>query len=369
MPFDLKRSWETFFSKSRSAENRVAVSVVTALIGFGLTYWIYRAIGFYFTSMVIVTVILIALYGGGALGILFAVILSLAADYSFIPPVGTVLSSRAGWEHFAIIVSIALVVNFAGSSLRESYRQTILAKHAAEDARRGAQETSALMERMLALVSHDIRNPLATVKTASQLLFETSGSVNREQELRAMIARNLAQVDSMIQSLLDVARVRSGKVLRLELRACDLAAEVRTMVEEVSLGAGRRVELIAAEPVPGEWGVTEIRRAVQNLVSNAVKYGTPNTPIVIRLEREGEHALLSVHNEGPEIAAPDRELIFQPFQRTRATENGGVQGWGLGLALVQAIAEAHGGRVAIDSAAGMGATFTLDLPNRPPTAS
>ncbi len=115
--------------------------------------------------------------------------------------------------------------------------------------------------------------------------------------------------------------------------------------------------------------MTEIQRTLQNLVSNAVKYGTPNTPIVIRLEREGGHALLSVHNEGPEIAARDRELIFQPFQRTRATEHGGVQGWGLGLALVQAIAEAHGGRVALESTEGMGATFTLDLPNRPPAAS
>jgi signal transduction histidine kinase len=364
MPLDLKGTWERFFSTKRSTENRLMFAVLIAVIGFAATFAVHQSTSFYFSSIIMVTVILITLYSGGRLGFPLAVMLSLAADYYFIPPVGAVLNSRAGWEHFAVVVSLALVVSFAGDSLRDAYRQTILAKEEAEHAKHEAEEASALMERVLALVSHDIRNPLGTVKMASKLLEGAPAPAEKERELRAMIARNLAQVDGMIQTLLDVARIRSGKAMPLEFQPCDLAGEVRRMVEDKSLVEAPRIELDIDESIVGTFGVAGIHRALQNLVSNAIKYGAEGKPIVIALHRRGAHALLSVHNDGPAIAAEERRSIFDPFVRTRKTEESGVKGWGLGLFLVRAVAEAHEGNVAVDSAEGSGTTFTLDLPIR-----
>ncbi len=176
--------------------------------------------------------------------------------------------------------------------------------------------------------------------------------------------RNLAQADGIIQSLLDVASIRAGRPIPLEFRACDLAVEVRRIVAEQIAVGGKRVELVAEDGLWGEWAIGGIVRALQNLISNAVKYGSRTTPIVVRLLREGGRALLSVHNEGDPIAPDDQRAIFRPFQRTARSERSDTKGWGLGLAIVQAIAEAHGGKVVVESSTSAGTTFTLDLPIR-----
>jgi len=108
--------------------------------------------GFYFTSIVIVAVILVALLCGARLAVAHAIAISLAADYFFIPPIGTVLTSTVSLEHFAIIVTFAIAAALAASSMRAAFRETIASRQHAE--------------RMLAIVSHDVRNPLATVRLA-----------------------------------------------------------------------------------------------------------------------------------------------------------------------------------------------------------
>jgi signal transduction histidine kinase len=339
---------------------RIAVSTLVATIGFTATFALHQATAFYFTSIVVVTIILVALYGGSALAFVFAVMLSLAADYFFIPPTGAVLNSSAGWQHFMIMMSIAFAAALVSASFRIAFRQTIAAKREAESAKRRAEASSSSMERMLALVSHDVRNPLSTVKMAATLLFDGSVAGPQAGELRAMITRNLEQVDSMIQSLLDVERIRAGKSIPLDFRTCDLAGEVQRFSQPMS----DRVRVVASEPILGLWGVSGIQRAIQNLVSNALKYGAPGTPIEVVLRRRGAFAIVSVHNEGRTISERDREQLFHPFERTDAGEKSGVKGWGLGLALVRAIAEAHGGAATVESSADAGTTFALEMPIR-----
>jgi signal transduction histidine kinase len=112
------------------------------------------------------------------------------------------------------------------------------------------------------------------------------------------------------------------------------------------------------------WGVLGIRRALQNLVANAVKYGGPDSPIIISLKRLNEWAVLAVHNDGSAIATADQQGLFEAFQRTIESETGKKKGWGLGLTLVKGVADAHGGTVKVESAKDIGTTFTLDLPIR-----
>jgi signal transduction histidine kinase len=338
----VRNRWERFIGVERPFAVRLVATLSIAICGFGLTFVAYRATGFYFTSLVVVTVIFVALIAGTRLALAHAVAISLAADYFFIPPLGMVLTSAASWEHFAIIVAITTAVAMAASSMRTAFRETIASRQHAE--------------RMLAVVSHDVRNPLGTVRLAVQL--SETASEARQKELRATMLRNLDHADTMIQSLLDVASIRAGKTLPLAFRPCDLAVEVRAMVAENQIKA--RIEVDAKESIPGTWSVLGIRRALDNLIANAVKYGAPDAPIEVRLERRGEHARLSVHNDGAPIPKASREKIFEAFERADAPDD--VAGWGLGLPLVRAIAEAHGGTISLESAAREGTTFTLDLP-------
>ena len=245
--------------------------------------------------------------------------------------------------------------------LRAAFRETAHARREAEHARQEAERAKQLMENVLALVSHDLRNPLGVVKMGTQLILESPES-NEHQPILSMMLRNLEQVDSMIGTLLDVTRMNAGKTIPLNMETCNLAVELGRIIEVQALAQRTRISFVAAEPVWGTWGLSGICRMLQNLLSNAIKYGTPDTPIDVKLERRNGRAILSVHNYGKAIPVEDQKNLFQAFQRTPGTENGNVRGWGLGLALVSGIAEAHGGFVKVESSKDAGTTFFVDLP-------
>jgi len=263
----------------------------------------------------------------------------------------------AGYEHFFIITGLAIFVALVGSALRTAFRRTVLAKQEAERA-------SILMERMLAIVCHDIRNPLSGIQMGCEFILRHPELTAKRQSTLAMMLRSVKRADSMIGSLLDVARIRAGNSISLDLRTCDLGAEVGLVLEEMSLIGCSHIDFAARVSIWGEWGISGIRRALENLVINASKYGATNMPITVKLEREKSQAILSVHNYGQAISVEDQEKLFHAFQRVGRAENGATKGWGLGLALVKGIAEAHGGKVAVESDKITGTTFTLRLPIR-----
>ncbi|HEY1957937.1 MAG TPA: HAMP domain-containing sensor histidine kinase [Polyangiaceae bacterium] len=356
----MERIWEYIFVTNRSFTQRALVGAGCTLGGFGIAYELHRTMGVYFTFVIIITAIVVGVYAGGILGVLFALVLALASDYFFVPPIGTVLSSHAGREHVSIVVATAIAMAFASSSVRNAFRETIKAEQAAERAKREAEETTALMEQILAFVSHDVRNPLATAKMALRVLFQPSN--DRQREAEAMLLRNIEQADSMIQSLLDVAAIRAGRSLPLEFRDCDLGEELRGMV--TSLASRDRIELVAEPGLRGEWSTSGILRALQNLLANAMKYGQRGSQVRVGLHRHEERVLLSVHNDGPAIAEADQREIFEPFRRTKQSIQSGSTGWGLGLTIVRAVAEAHDGTVSVESAPATGTTFTISMPSQ-----
>jgi signal transduction histidine kinase len=160
-----------------------------------------------------------------------------------------------------------------------------------------------------------------------------------------------------------VHRVRAGQKLPLRLAPCDLVDVASEVVEELSTSHAGRLILEGDQSLRGVFCATEVRRSLWNLASNAVKYGDADRPVTVRLHKSAEVAELQVHNWGPPIAVDDLPLIFEPYQRARLGEARSV-GWGLGLALVKACAEAHGGNVAVQSSEDRGTTFTLLLPLR-----
>ena len=367
-----KWDWAAFFAEERSMATRFFFSLLIAVVGIFFTYILFHETHFYFASVTIITVILIALFSGRFIGILFSVLVALTANYFFVLPTGVVLGSRERVEHLIIRMLTAIFVTLLSSSIRASYRLTIQAKqeveHAkleTEGAKQQAEQASASMEQALALISHDVRNPLAVIEMSVQMILRTPDQSDKHQPLLIRILNNLNRADSMIQSLLDVASIRAGKALSLELTDCDLNTQITQMVEDLSLMvSSNQLKYNSDGPVWGKWGISGIRRALENLVTNAVKYGETNTPIIITVSKSLNQVYLSVCNQGAPISPDDQRKLFDSFSRTRGAETSAIRGWGLGLALVKGIAESHGGTVKVESGTTNGTIFTLILPIR-----
>jgi signal transduction histidine kinase len=186
--------------------------------------------------------------------------------------------------------------------------------------------------------------------------------LDERRELATNIDRNIDRTDRMIHDLLDANRIRAGQRSPLLIHAWDLGVLAREVYEELVLTFGDRFGLQADHGVLGLWSADELRRALWNLAVNAVKYGAADKPITVTVNRTPEGAEVSVHNWGPPIPVGDRAHLFRPFSRTLAAEGGGHKGWGLGLTLVHGCADAHGGRVTVESTQEAGTTFTISLP-------
>lgn len=224
------------------------------------------------------------------------------------------------------------------------------------------QDERALREQFVSVLAHDLRGPLSAAKVGSQLLARDPGLLGQRRELAGRIDRSIDRADRMIRDLLDANLIRAGQRLPLHLEACDLTAVLREVCEELTAGYGERFRVDAEAGVGGFWSAEELRRAVWNLAANAVKYGAPESPITVAARRAGGEARVSVHNEGLPLSKEDLHGLFRPFARAPAAVAGGQRGWGLGLTLVKACAEAHGGHVEVDSSRDAGTTFTLVLP-------
>lgn len=233
--------------------------------------------------------------------------------------------------------------------------------HAELRVRIGELETErGLRERLVAILAHDLRGPLMSAKMSAQLLTRLGDRAGQRPDVMTRIERNLDRVDQMIRDLLDVSRIQAGQRLPLNLDWCDLREIAEEVAEELRAVHGPRFAIVAEDDVRGVWSRDELRRAIWNLSVNAVKYGRTDTPVTIRVAREGNGVRLSVHNFGDPIPAEAREGIFDLFSRRKAAPPG--ESWGLGLAFVRACTEAHGGTIEVESAPGIGTTFTMRLP-------
>jgi signal transduction histidine kinase len=179
----------------------------------------------------------------------------------------------------------------------------------------------------------------------------------------ARIIQDLELTDRMVRDLLDVHQIRAGHRLTLRLGKTDLVAVARDVVQELTISHGDRFSVEANEHEWGFWSARDIRRAIWNLASNAIKYGGKATLVDIRMVSSVGQMELAVHNQGPVIPREDRANLFEPFSRgANALQGAPQRGWGLGLALVKGCAEAHGGTVELESEPEKGTTFTLRFP-------
>ena len=223
-------------------------------------------------------------------------------------------------------------------------------------------ETSALRRSdeiktaLLRSVSHDLRSPLTAIVAAGDALASPSLESDDRLELADTIAHEGRRLARLVDQLLDLSRLQAGAA---DPRAdwCSLDEVIRAAVEDT--GAGERVKLAIAPDLPlirADAG--QLRRAIANLVENALRYGD-HEPVSVRARVSGGRILMRVVDQGPGIPLAEQERIFAPFYRAPGAEG---QGSGLGLAIVRGLVEANGGRVRVESLPGQGTSFVVELP-------
>ena len=224
-------------------------------------------------------------------------------------------------------------------------------------------------DQVVSMVAHDLRNPLAVMRTSLPLLrraLSTSpeGDVRKRGDASlSRLDRQVTKMEKLLDELLDVAQLQTGRPLALERRACDLVVLVRELLLEHSTASGTpKIELRTATPsLVGGWDAPRLERAIGNLLSNAVKYSPKGSEIVVELEHDGDHGLVRVSDRGVGIPEADRERIFEWFARGENAERT-ARGIGVGLAGARRIVQQHGGSLTVESELGVGSTFTVRLP-------
>jgi two-component system, OmpR family, sensor histidine kinase KdpD len=209
---------------------------------------------------------------------------------------------------------------------------------------------------VLRSVSHDLRSPLTAIVAAGEALSSPTLESGDRVELADTIAHESRRLTRLIDQLLDLSRLQAGTADPRE-DWCSLEEVVRAAVEDT--GAPDRVKLSIAADLPlVRADAGQLRRAIANLIENALRYGDP-APVSVRARVSGGRILLRVVDQGPGIPLAEQERIFAPFYRGPGAAG---QGSGLGLAIVRGLVEANGGRVHVESLPGQGTSFVVELP-------
>jgi PAS domain S-box-containing protein len=246
----------------------------------------------------------------------------------------------------------------------EKERTLLLA--AAQSARAEADSANGIKDEFLATLSHELRTPLTSILGWSQLL--TDGKLDKQQTAGAIetIARNARAQGRLIDELLDISRIITGK-LCLDPRAVRLTPLIQAVVDDVRPGAdARSINLQAAfnsdiGPILGD--PDRLQQIVWNLLTNAIKFTPKGGDVQVRLERNDSHALIAVNDSGQGIAPELLPHIFERFRQADSSNTRSNGGLGLGLSIVRQLVELHGGTVTAESSGeNAGTTFRVMLP-------
>jgi signal transduction histidine kinase len=220
-------------------------------------------------------------------------------------------------------------------------------------------------EEMLSWVSHEIKSPLAAAMTAAQLAMrDLQASTTEPQSLQrrlVIILRQLARMDELANSILDAAQLQSGN-LKLHLEDIELGKWLGDIVGFwKDLNPEYEFTLLDGDNIVLSADCERLRQIVENLISNAIKYGKSAKRVIVEAEAAEDWVRIHVKDEGPGIPREQLANIFNRFQRVPGH---GGRGHGLGLYIAAALARLHGGVLTVESEVGQGSIFTLTLPRK-----
>jgi signal transduction histidine kinase len=228
-----------------------------------------------------------------------------------------------------------------------------------------AEERARLQDLYLGIIGHDLRNPLAAIFNAAQLIELVELPDDERRTVAARVLNSARRMGELIEQLLDITRSRLGGGIPIRPEPGQLADICGHVVEEIRMAhAGRDVRFATRDPGDGRWDAPRIAQAVSNLLGNALQHGDPEAPVTLTLSAEGDGMAVEIHNEGSPIPEARLASLFDPFYRNAPERRASSAGLGLGLFIAQQIVRAHGGDITARSDT-KGTTFRIWLPRQP----
>jgi signal transduction histidine kinase len=298
-------------------------------------------------------VVLISLYGGLTAGIIASIVAAFLHSYSFQEPRNTIgISSIGDAIQIVSFLVVSVSLSFIGASMKR--------------ARNKAEESSIAREDVLAVVSHDLRNPLTAIKMSVELGLKTVNNPEAAKRALESISRAADRMNGLITDLLEQEKIRAGKLTvspsRQELRSLmsevtevgSLLAIKKSIEFSASIGAGsKETTLFCDRP--------RILQVFSNLIGNAVKFTNEKGKVTIQAIPSEEKIEFIVQDTGPGIKSDDLSKVFDRYWQAQHTAK---QGTGLGLAISKGIVEAHHGKIWAESEPGQGSAFHFTIPNQ-----
>lgn len=218
-------------------------------------------------------------------------------------------------------------------------------------------------------ISHELKTPLASLREGTELLCDgTLGGLSPTQsEVADILLENCMKLQSLIENLLGFSAWQHN-AFRLSLSRLDFRSLVNEVLEQQALEIRRRRVAIKLEPqsVTLVADPAKLKVAIENLLANAIKFSPPGSAIRIILDSDERFAYLDIIDAGPGVSAANSELVFEPFFQGDAPPGLAIRGTGIGLSVVRETAQAHGGRVSLETSGNQGGHFRLMLPLQPP---
>lgn len=220
--------------------------------------------------------------------------------------------------------------------------------------------------KFLSIAAHDLRSPLGFVQMAVDLLSGQNGVqyAKHRDVLLESIRRQTHRMLNLLNNLLNFTEIEAGK-LSINPESIELKGFLEEVVQNHNiLAASKKIRIMLDSPAICQANADPIRlrQAVDNLISNAVKYSPPGSQVQVRVQQISSSWRISIKDQGPGILPGDRQKLFEAFSRLSTVPTGGEKSTGLGLAIVRWVVEAHGGRIGVDSEPGNGAEFWFTLP-------
>ena len=217
-----------------------------------------------------------------------------------------------------------------------------------------------VQEKLIGTIAHDIRNPLS-IANLSLDMFEDEEDEEWKAKMLVSAKRSLKKAIGLIEGLMDGITVKAGEGMLMNFEKIDIINDLNWVFEEAKEVYSNEIVLYCKpEKIEGIFDSTAIRRLLENLISNAVKYGYPNRTVTITVIDTPEVVELSIHNEGEVLTKEKQESIFT-FLEGNKNKSSTVKSWGMGLTLAQIVASAHGGDIKLTSTEDHGTSFNISI--------
>lgn len=306
------------------------------------------------SMLMLMAVALSAWYGGRGPGAAATLLATLAGVYLVLPQTWPLSIADSGERlQLGLLLVEGLILSVLIGTLHRRLRSSEAALRARDD--------------LLAVAAHELKTPLTTVLGYTQTLqlraAREGHCTRRDQDTLRVIAAQARRLQTLIDSVLDLARLHNGQ-MQIAKQVVDLAALAHKAVANARLTAAQHlIEFRGPEaPVVIVGDSVRLEQVLQNLLDNAVKYSPADGVITVCVEQQSAKAVLTVSDQGIGIPEAARAHLFERFFRASNLDRCRVQGTGIGLSIVSEIVALHGGMVEVDSTEGHGSTFTVRLP-------